>query len=153
MTERLRRLLKPGGRMYMIGLQPLSESSAPADASEAETRAGALLQEMARTRDACILLAGRRCYREFPLRWYQHQLRVAGLDELDSVKMANIYGRDTVQRQTKVARNQLVLFRDQALARALEAEIDSLDERVAECVGDGKVRFGFDFVIAAARPK
>lgn len=139
--------------MYMIGLQPLSESSTPADASEAETRAGALLQEMARTRDACILLAGRRCYREFPMAWYQHQLRIAGLKEFGSVKMANVYSRDTVQRQIKVARNQLVLFRDEAVARALETELDNLDERVGECLAGGKVRFGFDFVIAAALPK
>lgn len=139
--------------MYMIGLQPLSESKSPAEASEPEKKAGELIQETARTRDACILLAGRRCYREFPLTWYQRQLRLAGLVEEGSIKLANVYTRETVQRQLKVGRNQLVLFKDEELAKAVGKTLDDLDARVGGCLNGSKVRFGFDFVIAASLPE
>lgn len=148
--ERLRRLLKPGGRMYMIGLHPLSESSS---VEQSEAAAGELIREMARTRDACILLGDQSCYREFPVTWYQRQLKLAGLREFGCVKMSNVYSHETVGRQLQVARNQLPLFRDAALAASMETAIADLNARVAATFGSSKVRFGFDFVIAAALSK
>ncbi|CAN0130013.1 unnamed protein product, partial [Scytosiphon promiscuus] len=52
--ERLRRHVAPGGRIYLVGMQPLPDH--PGGAAE-------LVCETARLRDSCILLAGHRPYR------------------------------------------------------------------------------------------
>ena len=48
------------GRIYVIGLEPYGI---------AHDEGGAIVWEIARLRDACILLAGDRCYREYPRAW------------------------------------------------------------------------------------
>ncbi|CAM9877398.1 unnamed protein product, partial [Hapterophycus canaliculatus] len=52
--ERLKRHVAPGGRIYLVGMQPLPDH--PGGAAE-------LVCETARLRDSCILLAGHRPYR------------------------------------------------------------------------------------------
>ncbi|GMF27886.1 unnamed protein product [Phytophthora lilii] len=157
---RLEKLLAPGGRIYLVGLQPLSESQCPAGASEADQEAGKLVQEVARTRDACLLLAGRRCYREYPVDWSQRQLEKAGLEVTNSVRLANIYGRSAITRQLEVGRRHIPMFKDSELADSMQQALDRVDERLEEEFGSGglpkeeqrRIRFGFDYVIAARKP-
>ncbi|KAF1332729.1 putative dolichyl-diphosphooligosaccharide-protein glycosyltransferase 48kd subunit, partial [Globisporangium splendens] len=150
--ERISRHLAPGGRLYLIGLQPLSESSANDTNVEDDVTAAKLVQEMARVRDACILLAGRRCYREFPMTWCERQLQVAGFTVDASIKLANIYKRETVMRQLQVAKNQFIWFNDENLQRSMEAKIKGLEKRAARLFDGGKkIRFGFDYVLAATK--
>uniref|UniRef100_K3WDJ9 Methyltransferase domain-containing protein n=1 Tax=Globisporangium ultimum (strain ATCC 200006 / CBS 805.95 / DAOM BR144) TaxID=431595 RepID=K3WDJ9_GLOUD len=150
--ERISRHLAPGGRLYLIGLQPLSESSANDPSVEDDVAAAKLAQEMARVRDACILLAGRRCYREFPMTWCERQLQVAGFSVDASIKLANIYKRETVMRQLQVAKNQFIWFNDEHLQRSMEAKIKALEKRAATLFDGGKkIRFGFDYVLAATK--
>jgi hypothetical protein len=52
--DRLQMHLNPGGRMYIVGLEPIPEQ-APGTAD--------ILCQTRKLRDACILLAGNRCYR------------------------------------------------------------------------------------------
>lgn len=112
----------------------------------------ALVQEMARVRDACILLAGRRCYREFPMTWCERQLQVAGFQVNGSIKLANVYKRETVQRQLQVARNQFVWFHDDAVQEAMSGKIARLEARADKLFHGGKkIRFGFDYVLAASK--
>ncbi|KAE8901670.1 hypothetical protein PF005_g15752 [Phytophthora fragariae] len=157
---RLEKMLAPGGRIYLVGLQPLSESQIPAGASDADEEAGKLIQEVARTRDACLLLAGRRCYREYPIDWSHRQLEKAGLEVTNSVRLANVYGRSAVTRQLEVGRRHVPLFKDSQLAESMQQALDRVDERLEEVFGSGglpkeeqnRIRFGFDYVIAARKP-
>lgn len=138
--------LKPhvGKRLYIIGLEPLPD--------KASTRGGQLMVEVARLRDACILLAGHRCYREFPRTWVERQLKKSGFKVIESVSLPNVYSFDTVDRQLKVAERKLPFFReeDAAMRDQMQAHIDRLRARVAAAVEeDGPVRVGYDYVVAA----
>lgn len=61
MLPTLARYLKPGGRMYIVGLEPIPDDEG-------------LLGKVRRVRDACILLAGHKCYREYPVAWIHRQI-------------------------------------------------------------------------------
>lgn len=65
--ERLRPLMNADGRMYIIGLEPYVPF-------RPETESGRIIWEIGRVRDACLLLAGERTYREFPMEWIQRSL-------------------------------------------------------------------------------
>lgn len=150
--ERIARHLAPGGRLYLVGLQPLSECAATDPNAPDDVAVAALAQEMARVRDACILLAGRRCYREFPMTWCERQLRVAGFSVDASIKLANVYKRETVQRQLQVGRNQFIWFEDAAMQEAMTRKLEKLEARAAALFHGGKkIRFGFDYVLAATK--
>ncbi|TYZ66033.1 hypothetical protein PybrP1_009049 [[Pythium] brassicae (nom. inval.)] len=150
--ERIARHLAPGGRLYLVGLQPLSECAATSPDNADDVALAALAQEMARVRDACILLAGRRCYREFPMTWCERQLRVAGFRVDGSVRLANVYKRETVQRQLQVGRNQFVWFDDAVAQDAMRRKLEALETRAAALFDGGKkIRFGFDYVLAATK--
>ncbi|GMF55776.1 unnamed protein product [Phytophthora fragariaefolia] len=157
---RLEKLLASGGRLYLVGLQPLSESQIPAGADDADEEAGKLIQEVARTRDACLLLAGRRCYREYPIDWSHRQLEKAGLEVTNSVRLANVYGRSAITRQLEVGRRHVPMFKDSGLADSMQQALDRMDERLEEVFGPGglpkeeqrRIRFGFDYVLAARKP-
>ncbi|RLN38258.1 hypothetical protein BBJ28_00019773 [Nothophytophthora sp. Chile5] len=160
-SARLEKLLAPGGRLYLVGLQPLSESaSAAASPSEADQAAGRLIQEVARTRDACLLLGGRRCYREYPIDWTQRQLEKAGLPVTDSIRLANVYSRAAITRQLEVGRRHVPLFGDAALAESMQQALNRLDARLESTFGSAdrpkqkqrRIRFGFDYVLAARKP-
>ncbi|KAG2523222.1 hypothetical protein JM16_003861 [Phytophthora kernoviae] len=157
---RLEKLLAPGGRIYLVGLQPLSESQAPAGASNEDLAAGKLIQEVARTRDACLLLAGRRCYREFPIQWCERQLEKTGMNGINSVRLTNIYGRSAITRQLEVGRRHISMMKDDVLAENMQQALDRVDARLEAEFGSAnlpkaeqrRIRFGFDYVIAASKP-
>ncbi|KAG6974932.1 hypothetical protein JG688_00002819 [Phytophthora aleatoria] len=157
---RLEKMLAPGGRIYLVGLQPLSESQAPMGSSDADVEASKLVQEVARTRDACLLLAGRRCYREYPIDWSHRQLEKVGLEVTNSVRLTNVYGRSAITRQLEVGRRHVPLFKDSVLADNMQQALDRVDERLEREFGSGtlpkeeqrRIRFGFDYVIAAHKP-
>ena len=54
---RLKQHLNPGGRLYIVGMNPIADHSNACDG------AGEIVTEVRRARDACILLAGHRPYR------------------------------------------------------------------------------------------
>ena len=55
--------LAPGGRMYIIGLQPIPDR-VQGDAN--------IMCKITKIRDSCILLANHRCYREYPVGKISH---------------------------------------------------------------------------------
>ena len=73
--NRLVHHLAPGGRMYVIGLQPIPDEVS-GDAN--------VFCKITKVRDACILLAEHRCYREYPLDWIQRHVQRAGLNVVES---------------------------------------------------------------------
>lgn len=152
---RLEGMLTPGGRIYLVGLQPLRESQVPMGSNDADIEASKLIQEVARIRDACLLLAGQRCYREFPIDWSHRQLEKSGLKVTNSVRLANVYGRSSITRQLQVGRRHVPMFKDAELAVCMEQALDRVNVRLKDLFGDKEPRsicFGFDYVIAASKP-
>ena len=105
--------LKPltGDRLYITGLEPYVPVSRP------ETKAGRLLWEIGRFRDACVLLAGANPYREYPAQWVIHQLDLAGYDVLQVKHFKISYRAQFVNAQIEIALNSLKDVNDSTLAK------------------------------------
>ncbi len=128
---RLRRHV--GDRLYVVGMEPME------DVDNLATR-------IARLRDACILLAGHRCYREYPRAWVLRNLESGGYRVLDSWSIPIVYRERWVQRQLDLGLRKLPWFADQGLAVAMRNEI----ERVrTECLAQLPITFGADYVVVA----
>ncbi|MEN9785213.1 MAG: hypothetical protein RLZZ299_477 [Pseudomonadota bacterium] len=129
------RRLRPhcGGRVYLVGLEP-------------QPRDGSVLDEVCRMRDACILLAGHRTYREYPASTIETWLAQAGYRVCDVARFPNRIGARFVNGQLDVARAKLKWFRDPALAAAMEASIEDVRARALEI---GPQVWGEDWVIVA----
>ncbi|MFN7145430.1 MAG: class I SAM-dependent methyltransferase [Myxococcota bacterium] len=129
--ERLRPHVR--GRVYLVGLEP-------------QPRDGSVLDEVCRVRDACILLAGHRCYREYPRAVVGRWLERAGYRVIDAQDFPNRIGARFVNGQLDVAERKLKLFRDERLREAMRGQIAELRERA---LAQGEVTWGADYVIAA----
>eukprot|EP01012_Entosiphon_sulcatum_P006862 TRINITY_DN13343_c0_g1_i2.p1 TRINITY_DN13343_c0_g1~~TRINITY_DN13343_c0_g1_i2.p1 ORF type:complete len:204 (+),score=29.10 TRINITY_DN13343_c0_g1_i2:439-1050(+) len=148
MLPRLKKQMKPGSRLFFVGLEPHPASS--------PTKQGQVIIDIARTRDACCLLAGKRPYREYPMEWVVSHLKAAGF-VVTAVKMVPIrQSHDFVSRQLRVARRFLEKGRDSTslpweTRKALNAQIDNLYWQVGKLSWSG-VYFGNDYAIAAVWP-
>ncbi|CEM33685.1 unnamed protein product [Vitrella brassicaformis CCMP3155] len=141
--SRLVQHLKPRGWLYIVGLEPFSNSEATSKATE-------LLQQVARVRDACILLAGHRCYREYPQDWVHRQLQKVKCRIDASKQWPNFYSARQVERQIQVLRDKLPFFLDTQLADKMAKYLDQLSQETRELYSnDQKHSFGFDYVVCA----
>lgn len=142
--DRLFARLRPhvGGRLYAVGLSPYRDG--------ADGEAGALIREIAALRDACILLAGHRCYREYPLDWVLRSLEGSGYRVLHAEEVPIVYRERFIDGQLDVCLRKLPWFRDPAVAEALRRQIEELRGRAREASArlDG-LRTGTDWVVAA----
>lgn len=123
-------------RVYLAGMEP-----PPSDGSE--------LDEVVRMRDAAILLAGHRCYREYPREQVIRWLDAAGYRVLDAASFPNRLGPRFVNGQLDVAKRKLRYFTDPALAERFGAAVEDLRERA---LARGERVWGEDWVIAAEVP-
>jgi hypothetical protein len=142
--DRLFDRLRPhvGRRLYVIGLAPYPD---PTDQPW-----GRIIVEIARLRDAMILLAGHRTYREFPLEWVLRHIESAGF-AIDEARVFPIrYGERFVSEQLGVCRKKLPWIADRKLASALEQHIDQVAARARElhALATSTV-FGEDWIISA----
>ncbi|CEM28277.1 unnamed protein product [Vitrella brassicaformis CCMP3155] len=141
--SRLVQHLKPGGWLYVVGLEPFSNSEPTSKATE-------LLQQVARVRDACILLAGHRCYREYPQEWVHRQLEQVKCRMDASERWPNVYSARQVERQIQVGRDKLPFFPDTQLADEMAKYLDQLSQETRKpCSNDQTHSFGFDYVVCA----
>ena len=143
--DRLKRHLAPTkGIIYIIGLEPI-----PYNASHPED----IIVDVTRARDACILLAGQRCYREYPFTWVQRQLQKHGYRILGTEKLPILYSEQSIRRQLNVAKSKLPYFKDRILAKAMARRLAELDSRMVNVVAaqkpNSRIRHGFDYIIAA----
>ncbi|MCR9164644.1 MAG: class I SAM-dependent methyltransferase [Nannocystaceae bacterium] len=148
--DRLFARLRPhvGKRLYVVGLQPYPDGIVPGDGHD--TEAGRLVLEIARLRDACILLAGHRCYREYPHDWVVRSLQSSGYAVREAVGVQIVYRKRFIDGQLDVCRRKIALFRDEALATAMTAHVDELRTRALDaCARLDGLRFASDYVIAA----
>ena len=127
LLPRLSSRLSPSGLLHVAGLSPIPDSL-PSPSSN-------LICEIRRVRDACILLAGHRCYREYPSDWVVRQA-APGLT-VEAVKSFPIlWSEETAMRQVNVGRSKLGLMSEEARG-GMEGEIGRLERRVREELGGG----------------
>jgi len=131
------------GRLYIVGLNPIPDK---VDGD------GQIICEITKLRDACTLLAGHRCYREFPLEWVQRNLLQNGYKVIASSIFPILYSRDTIVRQLNVARSKLPLFPSKQLADSMSKQIDELEDRARKILlqqNGQRIKVGFDYVVVA----
>lgn len=139
--QRLRPLV--GKRLYVVGLEPYVPYF-PQDP------AGQVICELGRVRDACLLLAEERPYREYPMEWTLKQIRQAGLRVIDSTQFPIRYGRRYIDSQIRMCETRLARFRDPGVAAAMKAHLAGLEERACRLHDElGGLRHGFDYLVAA----
>jgi len=137
--ERLRPHVKK--HLYFVGMEPLPDS--------AESTQGQLIIEIAKLRDACILLAGHRCYREYPLEWTLRQMKNSGYKIEYVTNFETVQTADFVEIQLNVAESKLEFITNLQLADAMAAHIKRLRKKVYSLKWG--VRFGSDYVISATK--
>jgi len=145
--DRLAAHLAIGGRLYVAGLQPIP------DKIDGD---GDVFCRITKVRDACILLAGHRCYREYPLDWIERHLEKAGLSVVQNRQYPIMYGHYSMKRQINLARSKLIHFPTKTLADSMGKVLDDLDKEALEVTSkqpNGKISLGFDYVVVAERTK
>ncbi len=133
------------GVLYLVGKEPLPD--------QAPTEGGQAILEIERLRDACILLAQHRCYREYPQAWVERSLEQSGFEVQAAWQQGIVYGPSYIERQLKVCSNKLRFFKDAALAETMAKHIEELRSRalvLAEI--EGGIALGSDYIVVA-RPK
>ena len=104
---RLARHMARGSRMFVLGMEPYPDV--------ASTPGGELVIRVAALRDACILLAGQRPYREYPLEWIEDHLRLANLTVRESTVFPVVYGARKLVSQLQVCEYKLQLMSKSAV--------------------------------------
>jgi len=139
--------LKPHvtGRLYMVGMEPVPWAG--------DTEGKRIIVEINRLRDACILLAHHRTYREYPREWAIANLEGHGYQVDDAISIDIVYKRRYVNGQLDVCKRKLPYLRDRRLAAELGRHIEELRTRgLHHLETTGPIRFGSDYVISA-RPR
>ncbi|MCW4460501.1 hypothetical protein OK349_02195 [Sphingomonas sp. BT-65] len=141
MFARLRALT--ARRFYLVGLEPYVTHD-PA------TEAGRLVWEIGRFRDACLLLAGERPYREYPMGWVLDRMAEAGFKPIAARRFPIRYKARFVNSQIDMCAARIARLGDPALTSALTARGEELRARaLAFAARKDGIRHGFDYVIAA----
>lgn len=141
--ERLRPLVSSNGRLYIIGLEPYVQF--PPD-----TESGKIIWEIGRVRDACLLLAGQRPYREYPMDWMLRQLGLAGFRMLDARRFPIRYRARFIDGQLNMCLARLERFASDGLGNEMREYVEELRTRALELnEREGGLRHGYDYVIAA----
>lgn len=145
MIPKLAKLLKPGGRIYIVGLEPIPDT-ASGDAN--------IICKIRQVRDACILLAGHRCYREYPVTWIKRQIQEhnPSLQLLETKTFPILYRHATIVNQINVARSKFSYFPTPELADQMKLVLDDLEEQSRKATEEnGRIRLGFDYVVTAEK--
>ena len=178
---KLAKYLKPSGRLYIVGLEPIpsSVSSSTNNNGDNQQHPANIICKVRQVRDACILLAGHACYREYPLSWAMRQVQQCPDLQLLHAQNDNdnhdaksstssppacfrfpiLYRHATIVKQINVARSKLKLIANkhasQALANSLAHVLDELEAQSYAATttndNDGRIQLGFDYVVAAER--
>lgn len=139
---RLRPLTR--GALYVTGLEPYVPTARP------ETRAGRMLWEIGRFRDACMLLAGNRPYREYPSQWVVDHVQRSGFSVRNVKHFAIGYKERFVNAQIDICAPGLERMPDRSLAQALKERGEALRVEAFELIKDeGALRACRNYVVAA----
>ena len=139
--EQLRPLT--AGRLYITGVEPYVVER-PRD------EGAALIWRIGRYRDSCLMLLGKKPYREYPLEWVLATLRRSGFEPAATRKFPASHSANFVNGQIDLARPGLERMADRALGEALIAHGEALRARaLARIASDGALSGGFSYVVAA----
>lgn len=139
--KRLRPLV--GRRLYVVGVEPYVTHD-PGNLD------GQLAWEIGRHRDASLILAGERPYREYPARWAISSLAQSGYRMMSSDRFAISYKARFVNSQIDMAALRLARLPDRNTASVLVDRGEELRERALTFVAEhGGIRHGHDYVLAA----
>ena len=131
--------------MYIIGLQPIPDR-VPSEAN--------IMCKITKVRDACILLANHRCYREYPVDWIQRHIRRAGMEIMETRQYPIRYDHGTMLKQINVGRSKLRLFPTKGVAEEMGIILDKLEQESLEVTrkqDSGRITLGFDYVVVAEK--
>ena len=144
MIPKLTKYLKPGGRLYIVGLQPIPDT-APDEAN--------IICKVRQVRDACILLAGHRCYREYPVDWIERQIQSnPQLELLTTSTFPILYKHQTILNQINVGRSKFPYFSTPELADSMRKVLNDLEQQSLEATQRvGRIKLGFDYIVIAER--
>ena len=130
-------------RLYITGMEPYVIDR-PGD------EAGALIWEIGRYRDACLILSGQPHFREYPLDWVLGQLRRSGFEPIAARKIPTGYKAKFVNGQIRLCRPFLERLADQALGRSLIVHGEALRSRALDYIeSHGSLGPAFHHVVAA----
>ena len=151
MIAKLSTYLKPnGGRLYIVGLHPIPDT-VPSNCLDPNA---AVICRVRQVRDACILLAGHRCYREYPVEWVHRQIAVCpGLELVQTKQFPILYRHATIVKQINVGRSKLKfmpLHLQQAMAQTLD-ELEKESLRATAAAHMNRIQLGFDYVVTAEK--
>lgn len=139
--DKLKHHLNDNGRLYIIGMNPIPDNApSPAD----------LICELRKARDACILLAGHRPYREFPIEWMARHLKKSNMKILKSKNFTILHSEESAKRQLKVAQSKLSLMAHNPLRAGMESYLNDLNTRLENAIRSTerkKIPLSFDYVI------
>ena len=130
--------------LYIVGLEPYVPIFA-------EDEAGLFIGDLGRLRDACMLLARNRPYREHPSAWVADQLSGYELKTL-SIEQFPLRRRENfINSQLQICSDHVDRLEDGGLVTALREKIAQMRERGLALVErhDG-LAFGSEYVIHAA---
>lgn len=141
--DRLRPLVNQGGRLYVIGLEPYVPN-------QPETEGGKIIWEIGRVRDACLLLAGERPYREYPMDWMLRKLGQSGFGIQEVRQFPIRYRARFVNGQLNMCLGRLERFASSDVAATMRTYVEDIRTRALTFAdaNDG-IRHGHDYVIAA----
>lgn len=143
--DQLFKRLRPmvGKRLYVIGQEPYVPYY-PADT------AGRLVSRIGRLRDACLLLAGERPYREYPLDWVLRHLEAAGFHVLDARQYPIRYKERFINGQLDMCNQRLAKLADRPLAAAMAGHVAQLRrEALLQCEQSNGLAHGHDYIVVA----
>lgn len=123
--QRLRPHVRKG--LLLIGLEPHPQR-VPSDVelSTDAQRSWAVLLETVRLRDAALLLAKDRPYREFPLEWVEAHLNLSGFRVVEKQVLPYSTGENWAKSQLGIVDRHLHLVQNKPLAKALGVHADKL---------------------------
>jgi hypothetical protein len=130
--------------LYVTGLEPYVPAAPP------ESRAERLVWEIGRFRDACVLLAGNRPYREYPSPWVVDHLQRAGFAVRAVKHFAVRHKERFVNAQIDMCGPGLERLTDRALAVALKERGEALRAEALHMISaEGALSGGHNYVVAA----
>lgn len=141
MLQRMHPLV--AGRLYITGVEPYVPFPAT-------TGAGRLVRAIGSLRDACLLLAGERPYREFPLDWVLQKLMKARFRVLAARHFPIIYRENFVNGQLDMCLDLSNRFASRTVAEAIRVHAEELRRQALSAIDvEGGLRHGADYLIVA----
>ena len=96
---------------FWIGLQLVPDNKVEGD--------GEVFRRITKVRDACILLAGHRCFSEYPMDWIVRHLKLSGLNVAETRTQSMLCNHSTIMRQINAGCSKLKFFQMKGMTREM----------------------------------